>query len=218
MLSGLALLLFIVGVGVSLAGFKTNAAAQAAITKAAHASSAATTTTGSSDSSPPSTTPITLNDIKNYRVRATEARYITIPKLGTFARVLVAGTTKDGAMATPSNVFDTARYNGSAKPGQLGATLIDGHVSSWTTNGVFHDIKKLKVGDTIGIQRGDGKQFNYTVAQVVTYDADKVDMKALLQPIASVKSGLNLITCGGKYDSKSGEFTQRVAVFATLDQ
>lgn len=217
MLSGLALLLFIVGVGVSLSGFRTNAAAQVAIAKAAHAGSTTTTTTGGNDGVAPSTARVTLSDLKNYHVAADEARYITIPKLAVFARVLVAGTTKSGAMATPSNVFDTARYNGSAKPGQPGATVIDGHVSSWTTDGVFHDIKKLTAGDTIELQRGDGKKLNYTVVQTVTYDANKVDMKSLLQPVGSAASGLNLITCGGKYDSKSGEFTQRVAVFAVLE-
>jgi hypothetical protein len=42
-------------------------------------------------------------------------------------------------------------------------------------------------------------------------------MNALMKPVTSGKSGLNLITCGGKYDSKSGEFTQRIAVYASLN-
>jgi sortase (surface protein transpeptidase) len=133
------------------------------------------------------------------------------------ARVLQVGITKDGALATPSNVFDSAWYKQSAKPGQPGATLIDGHVSSWTTNGVFYGIKKLVAGDTITIERGDGTKLDYSVVKTMTYQADAVDMASLIKPVTAGKSGLNLITCGGKYDTKSGEFTQRIAVFATLN-
>lgn len=96
--------------------------------------------------------------------------------------------------------------------------MIDGHVSSWSTNGVFFNLKKLAAGDTIQITKGDGTELAYSVAKVVAFDADKVDMPSLMQSADSSKSGLNMITCGGKYDSKSKEFTQRIAVYAILKQ
>jgi sortase (surface protein transpeptidase) len=215
-LTGLAAVVLLAGTGLSLSQFHANhlgklGAAQASIAKAVPA-----TTTDSSDTAP-STAPVTADTLRSYQVAPDAARYIRIGKLGVVARVLQVGVTKDGALATPSNVFDTAWYQASAKPGQPGATVIDGHVSSWTTDGVFHDIKRLAAGDTIEIERGDGTKLSYSVANVVTYPKDAVDMKALLLPVTTGKSGLNLITCGGKYDSKSGEFSERVAVFAILN-
>jgi len=217
-LTTMAVVVFVAGITVSIAGFHTNNVAQAEVKKASQKTdSGAATTTGSDGSAAPSTTPIAQNTLANYHVAADLARYIRIPKIGVYARVLQVGVTSSGALATPSNVFDTAWYTGSAKPGQPGATLIDGHVSSWTSHGVFYNIKNLTAGDSIEIERGDGTKLEYTVAKTVAYDAKHVDMGALMTPVTTGESGLNLITCGGKYDSKSGEFTQRIAVFATLN-
>jgi sortase (surface protein transpeptidase) len=212
-LTGLAALVLILGTGISLSGVFANNNAKL---QASKASLVAATTTNSDDSAP-STTPITSDTLRAYKVAPDAARYITISKLGVMARVLQVGVTQDGSLATPSNVFDSAWYKQSAKPGQPGATLIDGHVSSWTTNGVFYGIKKLVSGDTITIERGDGTKLDYSVVKTMTYQADAVDMASLMKPVTTGKSGLNLITCGGKYDTKSGEFTQRIAVYATLN-
>jgi sortase (surface protein transpeptidase) len=215
-LTGLASFVFVAGVGISLVQFHANQLGKLGAAQASVAGAIAATTTNS-DSTAPSTAPITADTLRSYHVAPDAARYIRIGKLGVLARVLQVGTTKSGALATPNNVFDAAWYKDSAKPGEPGATLIDGHVSSWTTNGVFYGIKGLAAGDNIEIERGDGKQLEYTVVKTVTYPVDSVDMTSLMKPVTAGKSGLNLITCGGKYDSKSGEFTQRIAVYASLN-
>jgi sortase (surface protein transpeptidase) len=217
LLSTLAVIVFLVGVTVSFLGLRTNNVAQAQVSKIAKKAATTATTTQTEGSMPPNTAPVSANTIANYQVAPDLPRYIRIPKLDVYARVLQVGVTSSGALATPSNVFDTAWYTGSAKPGDAGATLIDGHVSSWTTNGVFYGLKNLVAGDQINIEKGDGTKLNYTVVTTQAYPADKVDMSALMKPVTTGKSGLNLITCGGKYDSKSGEFTQRIAVFAALN-
>jgi LPXTG-site transpeptidase (sortase) family protein len=140
-------------------------------------------------------------------------RYIKIPKLGVNARILQAGVTSSGALGTPSNVYDAAWYTGSAKPGQPGATLIDGHVSSWTTHGVFYNLKKLVAGDTIQVQRGDGQILTYQVVKSQTYQDDKVDMQAAMTPVVAGQPGLNLITCTGQVKPGTSEFNQRIVVF-----
>lgn len=216
LLTAVAVLILVGGVSMSIVGFRANALAKAQAAKAGIAAAIPATTTGSK-TAPPSTAQVTSDTLRSYQVAPDMARFIRIPKLGVLARVLQVGTTSSGALATPTNVFDAAWYKNSAKPGQPGATLIDGHVSSWTTNGVFYDIKNLAAGDTIQIEKGDGTILDYTVVQTTAYPAAAVDMKALQQPITAGKSGLNLITCGGKYDSKAGEFTHRIAVFATLN-
>lgn len=216
MLTAAAVLVLVVGGAISIAGFRSNMLAKAQAAKAGLAAAIPATTTGSTKT-PPSTATVTADTLRSYQVAPDMARYIRIPKLGVLARVLQVGKTNSGALATPTNVFDTAWYKNSAKPGQPGATVIDGHVSSWTTNGVFYGIKTLAAGDNIEIEKGDGTKLEYTVAQTIAYPVDAVDMKALMKPVAAGQSGLNLLTCSGKYDSKSGEFTQRIAVYATLN-
>jgi len=144
-------------------------------------------------------------------------RYIIIPKLSVKARVLSVGLTKDGAVGTPTNVYDTAWYNGSAKPGQAGASLIDGHVSSWTTHGIFYGLYNLQPGDNFSIELGNGSQLNYRVVKSATYSADSVDMAAVLSPIDPSAPGLNLITCSGTVLPGTSEFNKRIVIFATQE-
>ncbi len=209
--ASMAALVFGVGLLVSLQGWKTNHQAVAVVTHLAQ--SVATQTVSADAATVPSTVQPPSNDLSSYTVAPDKPRFISIGKIGVHARVLSLGLTADGALATPGNVFDAGWYNRSSLPGQPGAMVIDGHVSSWTTNGVFYDLKKLAAGDLVYIERGDGQKFTYKVVKAVLYDADTVDMQALTQPATAGKPGLNLITCAGKVKPGTSEFTQRLAVF-----
>lgn len=162
----------------------------------------------------PSTIKPNSNEFDSYHVPADQPRYIFIPKIGVRAMVKPTWLTTAGAIGTPTNIYDTAWYVHSAKPGQPGATLIDGHVGFWTKHGVFFNLKDLRVGDKIQVVRGDGKTLHYTVVKTKVYPYDKVDMHAVLSPVSSGKSGLNLITCTGDVIKGSNTYNQRVVIFA----
>jgi len=162
----------------------------------------------------PSTTKPDAQAFDTYQVAADVPRYIFIPKISVRAMVKPVGTTADNRIAAPRNVFDAGWYTKSAKPGQAGATLIDGHLSSWETRGIFYDLQDLTQGDEIIIERGDGTTLAYKIVRSQTYDAGNVDMPAALAPINPDKSGLNLITCGGKVIPGTNDFDKRIVVFA----
>jgi hypothetical protein len=162
----------------------------------------------------PSTIKPSLSAVATYTVAPSLPRYLIIPKLGVDARILSVGVSKSGAIETPENVYDTAWYKQSAQPGQPGAMLIDGHVSSWTTRGVFYGLKTLVAGDKIEIQRGDGTVFMYKVVRTQVYNTANVDMTAALAPVVAGHPGLNLITCTGDVISGTNEFNERVLIFA----
>ncbi|HEY4964222.1 MAG TPA: class F sortase, partial [Candidatus Saccharimonadales bacterium] len=164
----------------------------------------------------PSTVKPNTPNINAYQVPADQPRYMIIPKLGVDARVLSVGLNSSGAINTPSNVFDTAWYNQSAIPGAPGATLIDGHISSWTSHGVFYSLSSLSSGDIVQIELGDGSILSYRAINRVAYDVNNVDMNAVLSPAVANTSGLNLITCGGSVIPGTNEFNQRTVVFTEL--
>lgn len=168
----------------------------------------------SSNSVFPSTVRPTSQQISQYTVAPALPRYLKIPKLNVSARVLQVGLNASGAIGTPNNVFDTAWYTGSAKPGQPGATLIDGHISSWTTHGVFYNLGQLNPGDTLQIVRGDGAVITYQVVRTQIYNVNNVDMKAVLSPVTTGQPGLNLISCTGQWQKSTNEFNERIVVFA----
>jgi hypothetical protein len=161
----------------------------------------------------PSTTKLSSNALAIYTVAPNMPRYLIIPKLSVDARILPVGLTAGGAIGTPSNVHDTDWYNKSAEPGQPGAMLIDGHVSSWTTHGVFYGLKVLNTGDTVQVARGDGAVFTYKVINSRVYSANKVDMNTVLAPAVAGSPGLNLISCSGDVVQGTNSYNERIVVF-----
>ncbi|HEV7453889.1 MAG TPA: class F sortase [Candidatus Saccharimonadales bacterium] len=165
----------------------------------------------------PSAAKPTASSIANYTVSAGLPKYIAIPAIGVQqTRIKPLGLIKNRTIATPDNLYDTGWYNGSAKPGESGAMFIYGHVSTWKARGVFYDLKKLKPGDRITVERGDGKLFTYEVNRTTVYPAGKVDMAAVLTPAEPGKPGLNLMTCSGTLLKNANDFTERLVVFTSL--
>lgn len=216
LLPALAVALFVFGAGVGVYGLRSNHKVEAQVQHLAQQQSTDQAASGSAETGSgtvPSETP--ANNLAGYKVAATAPRIIRIDSIGVAARVLRTGVNTKNQLGAPANIFDTAWYDGSARPGEAGAVLIDGHVSGPTQNGVFYKLKQLKKGSKITLERGDGKIFSYTVVDMRVYDADKVDMAAALTPITPGKPGLNLITCTGKVASSGTDFVQRLVVFTT---
>jgi len=159
------------------------------------------------------------SQVSAYNVAPDLPKYIAIPaaKLGQ-TRILALGLTHDNFIATPTSVYDAGWYNASAKPGQAGAMFIFAHVAFGSTKGAFYDLSKLKSGDSIIVTRGDNKVYNYQVATTKVYPVAAVDMSAVLTPIKSGQPGLNLMTCTGLIDQKTGNYTERLVIFANQDK
>lgn len=217
----LGIMLLVVGLGIAFRDARTNrleniAAAKLIAEANRKVANSSIPIAAITSTSVPATTKPAVAAVAVYIVPPEKPRYLLIPKLGVDARVISVGLDALGALKTPANIYDTAWFNQSALPGQVGSMLIDGHVSSWTAHGVFHDLKKLLAGDVMKIQRGDDTVFNYEVVKVQLYNADNVDMVAAMVSIDPSKPGLNLISCAGDVISGTNDFNQRIIVFAVL--
>ncbi|HYF96543.1 MAG TPA: class F sortase [Patescibacteria group bacterium] len=199
------IMVFVTGMIVSFQGFKTNSHVTAQVNQ----NQSPEFTGDNPDENPP-------GDVNSYQVPWDSPKKIKINKLSVNALVRALGTKENGELKAPSNIYDTGWYNQSAKPGEHGAMLIDGHYRGPTKPGVFKNINNLVKGDVITIERGDGKTFDYKVVKTEVYDADKVPMASALVPIEPGKPGLNLITCGGKYNPSTKLYDERIMVFASL--
>ena len=214
LLVGMAVFVFVIGIYVSFIGFRADQASKvqaANLTKAANKASNSTTGQVLSTNKP------SADDLANYVVAPNMPRYLIISKLGVDSRIKPLGVSDSDQLQAPTNVYDTGWYNASSLPGQPGAMLIDGHVSSWTAHGVFYGIKTLVAGDQIKVIRGDGTTFTYTVVKSQIYNANQVDMQAAITPVIAGKPGLNLMTCTGDVIAGTSEFNERIIVFASLN-
>jgi LPXTG-site transpeptidase (sortase) family protein len=167
------------------------------------------------DNGVPNTVKVTTAEFNSYHVPADNPRYIFIPKIGVKSIILPLGTTTGNQIAVPASIYAAGWYNLSSLPGKSGAMLIYGHVSSWSTPGIFYNLKNLVPGDKIEVEQGNDLLYTYTVVKTVVYNYQNVDMNAVLKPVISGKPGLNLVTCTGSVIESLHEFSQRLVVFAS---
>lgn len=155
--------------------------------------------------------------LTSYQTAPDLPRYLTIEKINVKTRVRSVVRDKNGTLLAPSNIYDVGWYDGSAKPGEAGTIVMDGHVLGPTKGGVFYSLGTLGIGDKLIVERGDGKSFSYSVTATRLYDNDKVDMEKILTTSVPGKPALNLITASGRFNVRTNQFEPRLAIFAVQD-
>jgi len=201
------IIVFLFGVTVSIMGMQTNKQVEAQVSQTQHVAHSE-----DADENPDEKDP---GPVDSYQVAPDLPRRITIPKIKVNARTLALGVKSDNQLKAPTNIYDAGWYQRSAKPGENGAMLIDGHVHGPKKPGVFYNLKKLVPGDSISVERGDGQLFTYKVVKSQSYPKDTVDMTAAITPVVPGQQGLNIITCSGNLNGTSYE--ERLVVFATRE-
>lgn len=90
---------------------------------------------------------------------------IVIPVIPVNAPVMKLGLNPNGSLQVPplDNHNLAGWYTGSVMPGQAGASIVVGHVDSWSGGSVFFKIKNLRPGDKVDIVRADGTTAIFTV-------------------------------------------------------
>jgi len=156
--------------------------------------------------------------IDNYRIaNPEEPRALRIPSLGVYARIKSLGETPEGAVAAPRNLNDVGWYDGSARPGNSrGSSLLLGHVSGWTADGVFKHIDKLDAGTIFEVEKGNGTKVKYQVTKSKSIPVDSLDMGKILTPEVSGEHDLKLMTCSGKYNRDTKLYEERFVVYAKI--
>ncbi len=147
---------------------------------------------------------------------AEDPKYIKLPSIKSEGYIQNVGVDQHKAVAVPSNIHIAGWFTQSARPGSEGLTIIDGHVSGWTSEGIFKRLGKLKIGDNYTVQMGDGKVLKYKVLKVDSVETDKA-AAILYSQDPNIRSQLNLITCGGQFDKKSNQYQKRIIITSSLE-
>jgi len=195
---------------VSIDTILTNQQVKAETTEQAPAGS----TTHTKDEEGQDEAKVSANALSTYTVAPELPRAIYINKINVTARVLPMSVNADGSVQSPKNIFDAGWYNGSVKPGDIGAMFVDGHASGPTREGLFAYLDKLVEGDEIQIEKGDGSKLTYKVVHTEITDLSAVDMKKMLLPYGNNLRGLNLMTCTGNWVEDLKTYDKRVLVYA----
>ena len=142
---------------------------------------------------------------------------VEIPAIGVTSKLLHLGLNTDGTIQVPSLVTsagEAAWYEYSATPGQIGASVIEGHVDSYQGPAVFYRLGALRPGDTIYVTLADGTTAIFRVTGVREYPKSNFPAKAIYG--ATDYAALRLVTCGGVFDYATGHYLSSTVVFASL--
>jgi len=142
---------------------------------------------------------------------------VDIPAIGVNSKLLRLGVNSDGTIQVPSlytRPSEAAWYKYSATPGQIGASVIEGHVDSHQGPAVFFRLAALRPGDRVDVTLADGITAVFRVTGVRQYP--KPDFPAKTVYGATDYAALHLITCGGAFDYATGNYLSSTIVFASL--
>jgi hypothetical protein len=142
---------------------------------------------------------------------------VAIPAIGVSSRLLHLGVNADGSIQVPSldtQANDAAWYEYSPTPGQIGASVIEGHLDSYGGPAVFFRLGALRPGDRVDVALADGITAVFRVTGVREYVKSNFPAKAIYY--AAGYAALRLITCGGSFDYATGHYLSSTVVFASL--
>jgi hypothetical protein len=142
---------------------------------------------------------------------------IDIPAIGVHSRLLHLGLGPRGVMQVPSlatQAGEAAWYRYSAAPGQLGASVIEGHVDTYQGPAVFFRLGALRPGDKVEVRLADGVIAVFRVTGVRLYAKVRYPARTIYR--APGYAALRLITCGGPFDYATRSYLSSVVVFASL--
>ncbi|MFJ8634862.1 class F sortase [Streptomyces sp. NPDC093568] len=140
---------------------------------------------------------------------------LLIPAIDVDTPVMRLGLAADGTVEVPPIAADDRAgwYRNSPTPGQVGPSVILGHVTvGGYGDGVFRRLKELREGDRIVARRQDGTSAEFAVGAVRTVAKAEFPAREVYGDVSGPE--LRLITCGGP---RSGdEYRDNVIVFAKL--
>jgi Sortase domain len=142
---------------------------------------------------------------------------VDIPAIGVDSRLLHLGLNANGTIQVPSLLTSAglaAWYKYSATPGQIGASVIEGHVDTYAGPAVFFRLGALRPGDTIEVQLADGITAIFRVTGVRQYLKTRFPAKLVFGQVRY--AALRLITCGGAFDYVTRHYLSSTIVFASL--
>jgi len=105
-------------------------------------------------------------------------------------------------------------YDRSVMPGAKGTSVILGHVDDYAGPSVFYNIKNLHKNDAIYVTRADGQTAVFAVDGV--QKATKINFPTNDVYGNVPYSALRLVTCGGPFNAKTGEYLDSIVVYAHL--
>lgn len=139
---------------------------------------------------------------------------LRIEKIGLETKVVETGISRDkvGNPVWETVPFVAAYYTATGLVGASGNAVIAGHVVTLREGNVFRNLYQVDFGDKIEVVTKEST-FVYQVEDIKLVPPDAVEVMA-----PTPDATLTLITCGGRFDTRTRTFDKRLVVVGKLVQ
>ena len=128
-------------------------------------------------------------------------------------RLIRLGITRRGTLQVPRSPSVAGWYTRSPRPGEIGSSIIAGHIDSYLGPGVFYRLRQLHPGNRIYVRQAGGRLAVFRVTGVHQYPKAHFPTAAVFGPVPDAE--LHLITCGGTFDYATHNYLNNVVVYST---
>lgn len=139
---------------------------------------------------------------------------IQIPSLDIDTGVIPVGLLDNGEMEVPEETDVTGWYDRGVQPGEVGNSVIAGHVDSKEGPAIFFYLKDIEAGEEIIVTDENGVELTFEVKKKESYPTDESPIEKIFGP--SDKRNLNIITCTGSFDREQHLYPDRLVVYTEL--
>jgi sortase (surface protein transpeptidase) len=138
---------------------------------------------------------------------------LTIPAIGVRTPLERLARTPQGTLQAPVSTTQAGWYTGSPRPGEIGSSIVAGHIDSTQGPAVFFRLRLLRPGDLVYVRRSDGTLVVFRVYAEHMYPKSGFPTERVYGPTPDAE--LHLITCGGVFDQATGSYLSNVVVYAS---
>ena len=138
---------------------------------------------------------------------------LRIPSLGVDAPVGPVGTAADGTVEVPTRWEEVGWFDGGARPGEDGPSVLLGHVDSKAGPAVFVRLPEAPPGTVVEVVGEGGAVSRWQVERTEQHPKTRFPTEAVYLP--ALRPELRLVTCGGTFDRATGHYRDNVVVYAS---
>jgi sortase (surface protein transpeptidase) len=139
---------------------------------------------------------------------------LSIPAIGLKVPLSELGLNPNHTVQVPPNFQEPGWYKFGPSPGQVGSSVILGHVDSYLGPAVFFRLRSLRPGNQVDVSLADGVVAHFLVREVAMYP--KATFPTVQVYGSHGYSALQLVTCGGVFDTQTRSYLSNVVVYTSL--
>ncbi len=139
---------------------------------------------------------------------------LRIPAINLAVSLSTLGLNPDRTVQVPTDFQEPGWFDLGPSPGQVGSAVILGHVDSYQGPAVFFRLRALHPSDQVEVSLADGMIAHFMVTTVVQYPKDQFPAEQVYASHGG--SALQLVTCGGAFDTHTRSYLSNVVAYTTL--